>query len=499
MTAALDGHVSAARGAEVDALRQIARGVRELARRWTEDRLRVIRWLPHQDRLLRDRARYRLLRTGNQVGKTEVGLAEVLYAALGEHPYDQPTLRAGVYWVVCAGWSQSRKIQLKSWDLVPRARVAAGTTCTPEVGYGGRHPTLRIMHASGEWSYVEFHTTSQESLDVAGATIDGALFDEPPRDEQLYDEVVQRVRALNGWILLTLTPLGAPVYWLRELVRSGAITEHHQRLEPEALVPVGHDRPLRQRDASGRVHEWSAAWVEHTIRSTGGADAAVRLHGEWETRQHGAYFAHVYRSRAVVEEIRQVPVQVRIGIDHGHRPGKQYACLVYTELSGDPPRVIVADEYSPAGDGSDIREDAQGILDMLERNGWEWTDLHAVYGDRVHMPGAKQQKSNIDLSYRIAGLIGVDVAALHPRIQTVKRGEGRGAGSVLLGLRWWHRALSLERVEIMSDCARAIESLPRYRIRSDDEHKDVVDALRYAVDDLIFGGQAYDAPSIRIG
>lgn len=514
---------------ELDALAQIRECVAALATKWRDERIRHIEWLPHQAKLLQSKRMFRLLRSGNQIGKTEVGCSEVLFAALGEHPFRQPTHAAGEYWILCAAWNQSVSIQRKLYSLCPRDRLEPGTECTDAKGFGGRYPSVRVLHASGEWSTIKFKTTGQEAIDLAGATIDGVMFDEPPKSQELFSEVQKRVQAQGGWILLTLTPINRDVTWLRALVESGVVEDIHTRFEQRALIPVGRTEPLRIRDKQGRLHRWDQRFIEWTTSLTAPHEVGQRLHGDWDQRSPGAYFSHVWRpdehvisltqldqeretERARLEALsrlageRQVPEELggviaHIGMDHGHRPGKQYVCLLEIDDS-DPraPSVVLVDEYSDELGLADPRRDARGVLLMLERAGWEWRDLTYAGGDRVHLPGTNMAKSNRDLELAIRaeleakGILRLN-QQLSPRIRTSKKGQGRGKGSVMLGCRWIYRAIADGRFRIASECRRAQAALIKHRMRAqDDEHKDVIDAIRYALDPFIF----YRMPAQRV-
>ena len=131
---------------------------------------------------------------------------------------------------------------------------------------------------------------------------------------------------------------------------------------------------------------------------------------------------------------------------------------------------------------------------MLSEYGFEWRDLAWACGDRVHMKGSKQQKSNRDLMAALAVELGVDLDALLPRIRTVKRGEGRGSGSVKVGARWLFAALVEDRLRVHPRCVRLIRALERWRgptapVRRgspDEDWQDPIDALRYGLDRYIF-------------
>jgi len=492
---------------QIEGLRGVRDGVRGLAAAWTESRLGCVEWLPHQAELLRDAGMYRLLRTGNQVGKTEVGIGEVLFASLGYHPYRRPTFAHGEYWIVCASWSQSVAIQGKLWSLVPRSRVRPGTQFTDAHGFGGRNPHVAVLHEDGHYSVVRFKTTAQETLDLASATIDGALFDEPPRDRGVYSEVQKRVQANAGWMLLTMTPIGADVGWLKAMADEGVISEHHTPFEASCFIPVGRVRPLRVRSKQGQLYEWNDEWVSTVRRLTPPDQRAIRLDGGWDVADPESYYHDVWNSSMVLDECPDLEVVAQVGIDHGHRPGKQYGCFLYlartagTEESPDGELVvIVADEYSDEEGVADVQLDAEGLLAMLVRNGWEWSELDFVGGDRDHMPGTSHRKSNRDLELAIAALLDAP-GELEPRIRTVKRGAGRHWGSVEFGCRWIYRLMARRRFFVLRRCRRMRAALRQFRLRNrDDEWKDILDALRYGLENRIFGARAgAGGPSVRIG
>jgi hypothetical protein len=141
--------------------------------------------------------------------------------------------------------------------------------------------------------------------------------------------------------------------------------------------------------------------------------------------------------------------------------------------------------------------DARGVLDMLARHGLRWSDLSEAWGDRVHLPGGARQKSNKDLFIQIAKLLGKPSDTVRPQLRTVKRGAGRGAGSVSVGSRWLYNAMATPgRFGVHPRCSLpqsnedaavgVIEALDRYTM-ADDKFKDPVDAIRYGLDSYIFG------------
>lgn len=475
----------ASRGALFEALD----AAEELGRRCEDRPLRWVDWLPNQHAFLASDARIKQIRQGQQWGgKTTAALREVVGRCVDRHvlgggrTYGRPAPIEA--WVICASWSQSLAIQAKLWAAIDPADLHPECVYDPVRGFVGTHPAVRFRNGS----LIRIKTTRQGGLSLAGATIDVALFDEPPETQRVFSEVLARLTHRGGTLMLSYTPVNAPVGYLRDLVERGVIEDHWSRLTPEAMIPVGRSAPLRLRD--GTVCD--AAWIEELERKIPPHEVGVVVHGEWEFRSMAAYFRDVWRPEMVHAQVPSGTVHVVIGFDHGTLPGKQIALLVAVDESRggtEAPDVYVVDEYVDWTGVAAPEDDARGILAMLRRSGLAWTELTSARGDRVHMPGVDGQKSNRDLTAHIARQL--DVARLMPPISTVKRGRGHGAGSLSTGSRWLHVAMHQGRFGVHPRCKRLIEALPKYSMRDDysvrdDDAKDPIDALRYALDPWIF-------------
>ena len=468
-----------------------------IQRRMEEQPLAWMRWLPVQDRYLRCAERFRLLRAGNQaLGKTTVALADLLWHALGEHPYRECSA-AGEYWIICASWSQSIAIQAKLRALMPDSRLHPDTIYTSARGFRGKNPAVEVRHKSGAYSMIRFRTTQQGTLNLAGATINGALFDEPPASEAVYAEVVKRVLSTGGWVSIAMTPIGAPIEWIRSAAQEGRVVDLHQPLTPEALIPVGGRRPRRLLDGTMCDQEW----IAQIEIQTPSHEIPVRVHGEWEVRTTDRYF-DVFRSSGTAAHVHESAppgeVTLSLGIDHGSQPGKQIAVLVAVDARGDYPRIYVVDHYVDQAGTATPEEDATGILAMLHRNGLRWRDLDYVYGDIVHMKGSIRQKSNKDLARHLCRRLGLAPDSLYPVIRTVKRGQANQRWAVRVASRWlYHQMIREGGIGFHPRCARLIDALDKYHPDRDDESKDPVDALRYALDPWIWR-QPTRAPAATI-
>jgi len=458
-------------------LRAATRAARRANHQAKKNLLRYIRWMPPQYAFLSCDHDLKLLRTGNQTsGKTTAGLAEVHWKCACEHPYYKVRRGPIEAWVVCASWSQSVAIQKKYWELVPRHHLDPSTTFDSKNGFGAKSPMVKYTNGS----VVRFKTANQETLDVAGATIDHVMFDEPPRSQGTFGEIWKRVQAREGSISLTMTPIGAPIDWLKKMVEDGIVKDLHFRLTPDVLVPVGAKRPIRL--ITGRVCD--AEYIDEVIRKTLPHEVPVRVHGEWETRAEGQVFAS-FRATGEGSHVHQrwadVDFKICLGIDHGEGVNREFAVLCAVDDSGEFPRVVVLDEYGSEGPTTP-EQDIRSILAMLERNGLEWRDLDYVYGDKP-VDKMSGRKGNRDLENALVRELKLrDRAQLTPRIKSAKRGRFAGRGAVSMGCTFMHRCMVREGHWVVAPwCKRVIECLERWNGHPKDKFKDGCDATRYAL------------------
>ena len=478
---------------------------REVARRKEGNPISYVRWLPLQWSFLASDAKVKQIRAGNQtIGKSYCALAEVIGRCTGEHPlgesgnvstYREPPIEA---WIVCASWSQSLGIQNKLWKLLPKSRLLPSTRDRYSKA-SGFAPTKQPIVEFDNGSIIRIKTTGQDAIDFAGATIEVVLFDEPPKQPRMYTEALKRLKDLGGVLMMSYTPINAPVKYLRELVELGQIEDHWARLTPEQLIPVGCTEPLLAGDGTPK----DAAWIAATELETPAHEIPVVVHGEWEMRASDAYFGPVFRKDVHIASFTPTGKwRLLLGIDHGHRPGKQCAPLVLARMHRGRPQVYVWDEYIDTTGTADSEGDATGIMAMLARHGWGWHNLDEVKGDRIHMKGTSSEKSNARLQEAIADMLDVDTFNLMPQIETAKRGEGHGGGSVEAGTRWlYHLMARAGAFHIHPRCVRGIQAIQQYVKPKDDEEgsKDWLDGLRYAVDRMIFDDPPGPQITVRLG
>lgn len=462
-------------------MRDLLRALRAQVQDRTADPLAHVDLLPHQDAYLRAAAthRKRLLRLGNQLGKTYVGCLEDVLYSLGRHPYD-PLPPLSRQWVIGSTRQQSLSAQHATWSLVPRDLVAPGQRYDSAEGFGRNNPYLRLKNGS----IIHYVSDRQGTLALAGATVDRVRFDEPVRPET-YGEAAARVRQGANRISFTLTPVGRDCTWIRDMVERGELHEIHARMEPETLIHVRSGLPKTTRE--GEV--CNAEWVERTIADCLPYERPVRIHGEWDFAVEGSYFAgfraaDVSLGGHLVDHPPTSDLALYLGIDHGTGVGNQTAVLVGFAPDGC---LWVLDEWSRP-QLSSIKEDAEEIVGMLSRMSVHWPDLVQAYGDIPAGHGAAR-RGNADLEEGIRKCLGLrSRKSLTPRIRTTASKRGKGSNprqAAQYAYRWLHRKMAEGRFRVLKQCEGLTAALGRWDGAPASSYKHLIDALHYACSGVI--------------
>jgi Terminase large subunit, T4likevirus-type, N-terminal len=474
------------KGGADNALAELAEALVVLADSAEADHLKWVDWTPPQEDWLRMHASRKLLRAGNQVGKTWAGLAEVIWRALGKHPHypvRPPPIEA---WIICVSWSQSVAVMKKFWALVPKDQLIEGTKFDRRRGFGKENPAVVFKNNS----IVRFKTAGQDEEALASASIDYVHIDEPC-DPEVYRELDRRVLRRGGSIGITLTPINRPCEWLHDLVEMGSIKEVHARMEPRTFLPKGWDRPLCIDDGT----PMDAAWIQEQRRITPKTYAGVVLDGDWETRPEGAFFAHIFdKTKHVTDKLKLDPARGKIrwvlGIDYAaaDRELGQIGVLCQVQSRVDeknrPYELIIAWDLVALGGATTSEAFARALIDMLERNGLSWHNLTSVYGDNP-VVSRWVEKSNIHTMRALATELGVSFDGLKPRVLNAKDGQ-TSVGTMDAGCRYLYEGLASGRILIHPRCKVLIEGLETWDYTKLHPRKDVIDGWRYALRDFIF-------------
>ena len=211
-----------------------------------------------------DTSREKLLRAGNQWGKTRAGARECLWIMTGSHPWrevKEPPVRGRV---VTYSWAQSVEVQRRINEILPSFLVE-GYDFNDQRGFVGAKLKLK------NGSLLEITTASQGTLAHGAAALDFVWVDEPPPQE-LYSELLARLLVKKGTLFLTMTPVGRPVDWLLDEIEEGRLSDHRFDLTPENCPHLDQE----QIDAIGEKYLIS--------------ERAQRCHGHWHGVTVGRFF-----------------------------------------------------------------------------------------------------------------------------------------------------------------------------------------------------------------
>ena len=427
------------------------------------DPLKYWRPTPAQRAWLSDASPAKLFRSGNQLGKTTAQIVECVSRCLGRHPfYSTPDPPVEV-WLVTHSWEQSIQLQSKIWDMVPRSELADDTEYRPGRGFRGKTPLVVFKNGS----VLRIRTCSQGSLGLSGSTISFVGIDEPPT-QAVWNELSMRVLRLRGAIGLTMTPIGRPVEWIKELVDSGAIADHHYPLTAENTKPMGALAPLVSQD---QIEAMRAQLLPYEIPQ--------RLDGAWEGAPMGRIFVEYNPDEMFGDYLPAGDALIGIGIDHGGGAGCQAAVLIAAQRDGDGLGTIwVLDETLSDG-ATDPRQDATAIVDMLKRNAMSVDDVDLWRGDRPY--GGRRgvgTKSNTLLERAIRHVTRSPcprLKILHPKKFT---------GSVEYGCRILHGCMIRDGFYVRPAASYVNKSLVLWE-GGDDSNKHILDGLRYITIDIL--------------
>jgi len=279
--------------------------------------------------------RERLLRAGNQLGKTWSGGAEMAYHLTGLYPdwwqgrrFSQP-IRA---W---AGGPSGTAVRDTQQRVLLGAFTEFGTGMIPRVALVGEPKMsrsapeaveiVRVRHATGGTSQLTFKSYEQGRGKWQGETLNCVWLDEEP-PEDIYMEALSRTNATRGMIYLTFTPLMGVTGVVLRFLKETHVDRHDTQMEIEDAehIPAeerariiasypAHERDARTRGVpilgSGRVFpfprdmlEWEPIPIPRHWARLGGLDfgwdhptAAVRIAHDRDS--DCVYITDTYRVR----------------------------------------------------------------------------------------------------------------------------------------------------------------------------------------------------------
>ena len=471
-------------------LKELALRTKILEERAKANPIAYFRPTPPQERFLNDASKIKLLRGGNQCGKTAASCALLVYHCLGIHPVlktDPPPIEA---WLVTHSHEQSRTIQQKLYDLIPKAELHPSCEFVRGKGFRGLAPLVRVTNGS----IIRIKTAAQ-GLGLASSTVSLCVLDEPVSQEVWGECLARTLRGgrggSRGTLAMTMTPIGHDMTYLRQLVAAGKVSEHVAPLTIEATTPRGCEPML------------SAQQIKEVTEGYLPIDREARISGSWDV---GIAEGRVFEN-FTDDMISSYPVpaggeyKFSIGIDHGSQPNTQVAILSCIDVKdAQKPKVYVLDEYISGM--APPEHHARCILEMLQRNDitpnmciWTGDTAHAGSRDRT-----VKRMSNLLLVRAFESLLNYAPKQLPWRINTAFKQRY----SVYYGASMIHSIMSRKHFWIHPRCERTIKSLQRWTLhrsqarRSESQWGHCVDALRYNILPCI--SKSYQAPvNLRIG
>lgn len=212
--------------------------------------------------------RERLLRAGNQLGKTVAGASEAAFHLTGKYPdwwqgrrWDRPV----VGWVAGPTGETTRDNPQRllmgrpnSWGTgtLPGDDI---TDYSRGVGVTDLLDTVELQHITGGSSYLKFKNYQQGREKWQGETLDFVWFDEePPAD--IYSEGLTRTNATGGMVWLTFTPLLGMSEVVRRFLINPTADRHDTNMtieDAEHIAPEERDRiiaayPPHEREARAK-------------------------------------------------------------------------------------------------------------------------------------------------------------------------------------------------------------------------------------------------------
>lgn len=469
-----------------------AKSLKRLEARAKNDPLSFWTPTPPQQRFINDKSRLKLLLGGNQTGKTSASCALLIYHALGIHPgyrVDPPPVEI---WLICYSVSQSRVIQEKLYDMIPKEELHPDTGFQRGLGFRGVEKIVKFKNGS-----IIRIKTAQQKLGLASSTCSLVVIDEPVPAE-VFNECVARISrggagGKSGTLAISMTPIGVDVNYIRQMVDEGRISCTRAPLDVANTTPIGLSPLLSQ------------AQIDTITEGYLPIDREARVSGSFDVSPAGVIFDKFDPATMVINHYPpKAPYgayRYAVGIDHGTTPGSQVAILSAVDMR-DPqkPLVYVLGEYVSGGSATP-EDHARGILAMLKTHQikpelCKWTGDGDHYGGRgktgMHM-------SNLVLMRAFERILRLPNRTLGWTIKRAikKRHSIYYSASILYAI------MSRGDFFVRANCQELIKAIQNWTMkressqRSTDIHGHKIDACRYCLLPVL--DYRYSSPqSIRI-
>lgn len=416
-----------------------------------------------------------LIRAGNRVGKTRHAAARLVALAL--------TRPGSMLRAVGVTYQQSVEVISKVlYELIPPGALHPG--CRYDAARGWLHRLIRFKNGS----LIQIRSYDQRPDAHAGSPLHGVWLDEPP-PQDIFDENQSRLMDFGGLLILSCTPVGRPVKWLRTQVEHGV----KAGTWAEFVIPfsVASCPWYTEKQIKDRIAE--AALTPSTF--------CQRIEGGWEGVTENRTFTGFDPTRDMrgrdlgrVMGARVVDA-FRLGLDHGNGENRQVALLSGLKFKAGTRRADKVHVYREFKSGRTMGppEIARGIVDMIEGLA-RAADLDPLvivgklkaYGDSNAEGLGKTGLYNRRIEEALEEL-GYPIRIESP----VKIAGAREDGESLINALAQAKGLSID-----PTCTLIIDAMNHYT--GAEQLKDAVDGLRYSLYDVLSASRS-TAPQLRRG
>lgn len=296
---------------------------------------------------------------GNRTGKSECGAVEVVWMALGLHPYRE-NRPSTIGWVVSLTSKVQKDVaQRKILHYLDKRHIKeivmqSGSSLSPENGVIDR---IIVKNALGGEGVIAFKSVEEGRERFQGASLDYVWFDEePPYD--IYLECVMRVLDKKGDIFGTMTPLKGLSFVYDEIYLNPKKDK-----EVFTIFFEWADNPhLKKRELDRLQSLLSPEELE------------ARKYGRFTGERKGLVYPEFTEYNNVIEPF-PIPLdwQVSLSIDPGLN--NPTSCHWYA-IDGDDNVYVVAEHYES---GKVVSYHASKIKEISDRIGWHRESDGSIY------------------------------------------------------------------------------------------------------------------------
>ena len=427
-----------------------------------------------QKTFIDDPSPIKLLLGGNQTGKTAATAYLLVAHCLGRHPTlltDPPPVEC---WLITYSHEQSRTIQQKLYDMIPKESLEDDCEFIRGRGFRGLAPVVRFKNGS----LIRVKTCNQK-LGLASGSCSLVCIDEPVSWDVFNELLARTLRGgkggKRGTLAISMTPVGGvDVSYIEDMVNNNQISCTKARLNVEDTTPIGLS-PLLSAD---QIKAITDAFLP--------VDREARINGSFNVAPIGIIFDTFEDSMISDNPVKGGgEYKFSVGIDHGSLPNSQVAILTCIDMK-DPkqPRIYVLDEYVSGKATPEVH--AQSILNMLNRN--HITPMQCRFtGDTDHNGRGGYKMSNLALIRGFESVLNLPHKGLPFRVhRAVKKRH-----SVYFSASMIHAVMSRQHFQVSPRCIKTIKSIKNWTMkregynRSRDKFGHCIDALRYAVMPII--------------